>query len=144
MDWEDSTTKAVLLTHALADAALIKLHSSFAYTYTSSQQVCLTAARNIVNLGGVDIHHVGRVNPIMGTLWAIACTVLIDEISRSRTTPTHTSPTGAWPAGAAVEGDEEELVEKLKRGLDALSSISDESAYARYQYNKIHEAYANI
>ena len=53
-------------THALADAAVIKLHDHFSCIQSSSQQHCLEAARRIVSFGGYDILEVGLVNPFMG------------------------------------------------------------------------------
>lgn len=62
----DPTIRTLLMTHALADAATIKLHGIFAYADTSSKQNCLMAARNMVSLGGVNLQEIGYMNPIMG------------------------------------------------------------------------------
>ena len=55
-----------LLIHALVEAASIKLHWIFAYAYSSSKQICLSAASNMVNYGDLNLHDIGYINPIMG------------------------------------------------------------------------------
>jgi hypothetical protein len=50
-----------------------------------------------------------------------ACHVFIDEISRVRSLPS------TWPPGAPQIG-EEELMEKLRDGITALSLFSEDSA----------------
>ncbi|KAF8624196.1 hypothetical protein AX17_007185 [Amanita inopinata Kibby_2008] len=119
-----SRFRALLLTHALADAAVIKLHGIFAYAYdasgyaanTASRQYCLEAARRIS--GACELvsgaPELGFVSPIMGTLWVCACNVVIDEIARIRavhageawlpspSTSTSTSPTAAPGEGAGA------------------------------------------
>lgn len=50
-----------------------------------------------------------------------ACHVFIDEISRVRSLP------NTWPPGAPQVG-EEELMEKLRDGITALSLFSEDSA----------------
>jgi hypothetical protein len=144
------STRTLLLTHALTDAASIKLHSIFSYADSASKQHCVTAARAMVSFGGLNLQEIGYINPIMGvsqqchraiafahgirvpvqTLWMTACHVFIDEISRVR------SLTGAWPPGAPQVG-EEELMEKLRNGITALSLFSEESALmSKYDSNK--------
>ncbi|KAG5646377.1 hypothetical protein DXG03_003700 [Asterophora parasitica] len=101
LDVKHPSTRALLLIHALTDAAVIKLHINFSYADSSSKHHCLTAARNM-------------------TLWVAACHVFIDEISRVR------SLANAWPPNS--EGGEDELMERLRSGMAALSALSDESS----------------
>lgn len=63
---QDPGIRDVLLTHALVDAASIKLHWIFAYAYPTSKEICLTAARNMVNYGDLNLQEIGYMNPIMG------------------------------------------------------------------------------
>lgn len=65
-DTHHPNIRNVLLTHALVDAASIKLHWIFAYAYSASKDICLRAARNMVNYGDINMQEVGHVNPIMG------------------------------------------------------------------------------
>lgn len=62
----DPILRTVILTHALTDAAIIKLHANFAYGDASSKQKCLAAARNMVNFGGTNLADLRHINPIMG------------------------------------------------------------------------------
>lgn len=65
-DTHNPNIRNILLTHALVDAASIKLHWIFAYAYAASKQICLTAARNMVNYGDLNLQEIGHINPVMG------------------------------------------------------------------------------
>lgn len=136
LDIKHPSTRTLLLIHALTDAATIKLHINFSYADSASKQHCLTAARNMVTFGGLNIQEVGYMNPIIATLWVAACHVFIDEISRVR------SLGNAWPSN--TEGGEDELMERLRNGMAALSALSDESSFIKYQLTKIQEAFSAI
>jgi hypothetical protein len=69
-------TRTILLTHALTDAATIKLHSIFSYADSASKQHCLNAARDMVTFGGLNLQEVGYMNPIMG----VSVIVIISSI----------------------------------------------------------------
>ena len=62
---QDPSLRMSILTHALIDAAAIKLHWLFAYAWSTSRQICLTAARNLVSYK-LNLQEVGHFNPIMG------------------------------------------------------------------------------
>ena len=62
----DPAVRTLILIHGLTDAASIKLHGIFAYADSASKQHCLTAARNVIQCGGVNLTEVGYLNPIMG------------------------------------------------------------------------------
>lgn len=73
--------RTLLLTHALVDAAIIKLHGHFAYAYnaaggyaadSASRQYCLDAAKRIVaGCGLVSSGEVVFVSPIMGVSYRV-------------------------------------------------------------------------
>jgi hypothetical protein len=65
-DTRNPNIRNILLTHALVDTASIKLHWIFAYAYAASKQICLTAARNMVNYGDLNLQEIGHINPVMG------------------------------------------------------------------------------
>ncbi|KAF8159477.1 hypothetical protein B0H34DRAFT_405912 [Crassisporium funariophilum] len=134
-DTGDPAIRTVLVTHALVDAASIKLHWIFAYAYSSSKEICLSAARNMVNYGELNLQEIGYINPIMGNLWMTACHVFIDEISRVR------QLRETWPDAAHVE---DELMESYRNGLKAMSLFSQESTLMRYQLTKVQEAFEAI
>ncbi|KAF8633206.1 hypothetical protein AX15_001474 [Amanita polypyramis BW_CC] len=137
--------RTLLLTHAMVDAAVIKLHGHFAYAYdaaggyaadSASRQFCLDAAKRIV--AGCELVSAGEVafvNPIMGTLWGAANNILIDEIARIRVLKAD----GTWipivttPGGS--DGSEEEARSGLYTILKALRYFSEESAFmSKYNF----------
>jgi len=124
-----------LLIHALVEAASIKLHWIFAYAYSSSKQICLSAASSMVNYGDLNLQDIGYINPIMGNLWMTACHVFIDEISRVR------QLRATWADAPRVE---DELMENYRNGLKAMSLFSQESTLMRYQLTKVQEAFEAI
>lgn len=66
LDPSHSSTRTTLMTHALTDAATMKLHGIFAYADQTSKQCCLAAAQNTVRFGGLNLQELGYMNPIMG------------------------------------------------------------------------------
>ncbi|KAJ7023359.1 hypothetical protein C8F04DRAFT_1134562 [Mycena alexandri] len=127
------STRTILLTHSLLNAATIKLHSIF-YSDPTSRQTCLDAARDMFRFGGTDPRGLGYLNPMMGTLWMTACSVFIDELRRIRATD---PVSGSWEDTAVRE---KEMLGGLSDGLDALSSFARESLLMRHQLTKAQEA----
>ncbi|KXN93192.1 hypothetical protein AN958_00116 [Leucoagaricus sp. SymC.cos] len=115
-----ANTRGLLLIHNLTNAATIKLHSSFSYADPVSNQKCIKAASDMVSHHGVDLRTLGAVNSVYGALWHLACTVLIDEISRRQTAP-------VWPDSLS----DESLKHHLDLGRAALSMFSENCAYIR-------------
>jgi hypothetical protein len=62
----DPNIRTIILTHALVDAASIKLHWIFAYALSTSKEICLSAARNMVDYGDLNLQDLGYMNPIIG------------------------------------------------------------------------------
>ncbi|KAG5732328.1 hypothetical protein E4T56_gene11563 [Termitomyces sp. T112] len=135
LDIKHPAARTLILIHALTDAATIKLHINFSAD-SSSNQYCLAAARRIVAFGGFNILEVGHINPILSTVLAAACHVFINEISRMRLSG------NIRPEN--VGGSEDELVERLRSGMELLSARSDESAFTKYQLMKTQEALSAI
>uniref|UniRef100_A0A0W0F4X5 Xylanolytic transcriptional activator regulatory domain-containing protein n=1 Tax=Moniliophthora roreri TaxID=221103 RepID=A0A0W0F4X5_MONRR len=122
-DSTNPSTRPVYLSHALVQAATIKLHGIL-YSDPASRQVCLDAAKAMLkgpSDGGIDVQLLGSVNPIMGTLWTLSCRVLIDELVRVRSLRGQ-----AWPTQSTA-GDEDELVSRLHTGFAALNFFSGSS-----------------
>ncbi|KAH0578028.1 hypothetical protein H2248_005567 [Termitomyces sp. 'cryptogamus'] len=136
LDIKHPAARILILAHALTDAAMIKLHINFSSANSSSNRYCLEAARRITTFGGFSILEVGYINPIMNTLLAEACSFLIQEISRMRLSG------NMGPEN--VEGNEDELLEHLRNGVEVLSAQSDESIFTKYQLKKTQEALSTI
>lgn len=66
LDVKDPMSRTILLTHALVDAATIKLYGIYFSVDSVARQRCKTAAQNIVSCGGLDIRGFGYMNPVMG------------------------------------------------------------------------------
>jgi len=66
LDANSTRTRTIVLTHALTDAAVIKLHNPFASTDLISKQNCLAAARAMVRFGSANVQDFHYLNPIMG------------------------------------------------------------------------------
>jgi len=77
---QDPSLRTIILTHALIDAAAIKLHWLFAYAWSTSRQICLAAARNLVSYK-LDLQDLGHLNPIMGVCRTHCLQVLFTEFS---------------------------------------------------------------
>lgn len=133
----DPMIRHLILTHALLDAALIKLHTPFSYGHSVSKQQCLSSARNIVKCGGLNLQEVGYLNPVMGMVWMNACFIFIDEISRIRAPWTDISS----PGGGGYS--EEQLMEYLADGLRLLSSFED-NTFVRHQLGMVQDAFSAI
>lgn len=131
----DPNIRTIILTHALVDAASIKLHWIFSYALSTSKEICLSAARNMVDYGDLNLQDLGYMNPIMGNLWMTACLVFIDEISRTRQLKS------SWSEAPVVE---DSLLESYRNGLKAMSLFSQESNLMRYQLTKVQEAFEAI
>ncbi|KAJ7646037.1 hypothetical protein DFH06DRAFT_581858 [Mycena polygramma] len=130
-----SSGRTALLTQSLLNAATIKLHTIF-YNDPSSRQTCLAAARDMFRFGGTSPQGLGYLNPMMGTLWMMACSVFVEELRRIRA-----ADPASWPLQAASEAErEKEMLGSLQDGLDALSAFARESLLMRHQLTKAQEA----
>ncbi|KAL0579394.1 hypothetical protein V5O48_002619 [Marasmius crinis-equi] len=120
-DVSSPSTRSLYLAYALIYGAKIKLHSIFSYSDSGSRQACVDSAKVMLksqSSGGIDLKQLGCVNPIIGTLWALACQVLIDEVVRIRQ---------GWP------GEAEFLLAQLNEGFSALSFFAVSSDLMTYQ-----------
>ncbi|KAJ7735723.1 Zn(2)-Cys(6) binuclear cluster domain-containing protein [Mycena metata] len=74
-----------LLIHTLAHVATIQLHNPFIFTSDVSRTRSRAAALTVVALvRQTNLHELGYVDAIMGTLWTAACQVFITELSRAQ------------------------------------------------------------
>ncbi|KAJ7194842.1 hypothetical protein GGX14DRAFT_545978 [Mycena pura] len=125
----------VCLTHALLDGAAMRLHAMFMYADAGSRARCVQSAMDMLRDAP---SHGAEVSPIMGTLWASACSMLAAEMKHVRQTQTQTQAQGgAWPAPAESEQarydyeHEKDVSACLNDGLAALQAGARESAMMR-------------
>jgi hypothetical protein len=137
LDMSDPESRTILLTHALIDAAMIKLHTPFAYSAETSKQICIRSAQSIISFGQANLHEIGALNPVVGYLWMTACQVLIDEISRLRHSRSF--------YGQDLNPSEEHVLEEWYRiGLAALNCFTEDNPLMRYHMSKTQEAFNAI
>ncbi|KAK6980551.1 hypothetical protein R3P38DRAFT_3334213 [Favolaschia claudopus] len=128
-----SSTRTILFTNSLLNAATIELHSIF-YSDTMSRQSCLAATRDMFCFGGANLQELGHLNPMMGTLWMTACNIFIDELRRVRAA----SAQGLWPLQAVSQQErEKEIVADINAGLAVLSVFAQESLLMGHQFAKV-------
>ncbi|KAJ7451256.1 hypothetical protein B0H11DRAFT_1877264 [Mycena galericulata] len=81
---DPSAARTLVLTHALTAAAAIKLHRSSAGADPAAQAKCVFAARAILDcLGDSGVPERVTSHPVVGSLCAMACRVLMDEARKS-------------------------------------------------------------
>jgi hypothetical protein len=133
IDVRDQSARDLFLAHALFHGSTIRINEIFSESDPNCRQSCVSAAQAILHGGGVNIAEFSCVNPIMGTLWALACKTLIKEVERLRSTR------GSWSSPySSVQsmphqyhyqaGPEEELLVSVRQGLSALTFFSANSA----------------
>ncbi|KAJ7696731.1 hypothetical protein B0H17DRAFT_929059, partial [Mycena rosella] len=121
-DFQDKLTiapapnsRALVVGHSIAHAAVIQLHGTFAQATPKSKQKCLAAAKSIlVLIDGTDLRDSVFINPVMGTIWVAACEVAVDEITVLRAS--RSRPAGVPTAAkAALAGLFARAVEAMRR-----------------------------
>ncbi|KAJ7908165.1 hypothetical protein B0H13DRAFT_2017507 [Mycena leptocephala] len=118
-------TPTIVLTYSLLDAATITLHNIFKTSDATSRQRCLDAAQAMFRFTDADLRR-QHLNPIMGTLWLMACDVFITEL-RSVGNGSH----------ADVKDN---LYSNLKTGLGVISTFDQGSLLMRNRRKKLEHA----
>ncbi|KAJ3933649.1 MAG: hypothetical protein NXY57DRAFT_973874 [Lentinula lateritia] len=146
-----SALREIHLAHSLVHGSNIRLNEIFLNSDADCRQYCVKSAQAIIHGGGFDVAEFGCVNPIMGTLWTLACQTLVQEIVRLRSLRTE-EVHGSWPylpsqssepaesissfsyrqdhlhVGSENKDKEDSLSASLQRGLSALTFFSTNSA----------------
>ncbi|KAH7878786.1 uncharacterized protein C8R40DRAFT_1166772 [Lentinula edodes] len=151
-----SALRELHLAHSLIHGSIIRLNEIFINSDADCRQYCVKSAQAMIHGGGLDVVEFGCVNPIMGTLWTLACQTLVQEIVRLRSMQTEAQV--SWPylpyqssepasilpcsyrqdhlhvgSESKDKGDlhldsEDSLLASLQRGLSALTFFSANSA----------------
>ncbi|KAF7326798.1 hypothetical protein MSAN_02499300 [Mycena sanguinolenta] len=107
-----AAARTLVVTHALAAAAAIRLHRSPAASDAEAQGKCLFAARSVFDvLGDVRVGSQSIAHPVVGALCALACQTMMDEVQRTQT----------W--GSAGRSQEAELRAELGVGMRTMRLI---------------------
>ncbi|KAJ3916537.1 hypothetical protein F5877DRAFT_46413 [Lentinula edodes] len=121
-----SALREIHLAHSLIHGSIIRLNETFSHSDADCRQSCIKSAQAMVHGGGLNVAEFGCVNPIMGTLWALACQTLIREVVRIRSIPSGQTP-------ELCKEDlrprrEDSLLASLRQGISALTFFSVNSA----------------
>ncbi|KAJ3751626.1 hypothetical protein EV360DRAFT_89545 [Lentinula raphanica] len=122
-----STIRAIHLAHCLIHGSIIRLNETFAETDVDCRQTCVKSAQALIHGRGLNVAEFGCVNPIVGTLWALACQTLDREILhlRSMRSDAHLH---AMDKGDLLLEREDSLLTSLEQGLSTLTFFSTNSA----------------
>ncbi|KAJ3872737.1 hypothetical protein F5051DRAFT_338811, partial [Lentinula edodes] len=111
-----SSFREIHLAHSLIHGSIIRLNHIFSDSDAECRHYCVKSAQALIHGGGFDVVEFGCVNPIMGTLWTLACQTLVQEIDRMRSMRT-----------GETRGEDSLLV-SIQQGLSALTFFSSNSA----------------
>ncbi|KAJ7919685.1 hypothetical protein B0H13DRAFT_2428717, partial [Mycena leptocephala] len=133
----------LVITHALVAAASIRLHHPFVSLEPGAQAKCVASARLILRcLSDTSVPgSIPCANPVIGTIGALACSVLVEEIQRTRTV------WGEWAKTFELEvlmpaGEEESmLLLDLQEGMRIMTTYAAGSPLAEYQLGEIQLQY---
>ncbi|KAK7024797.1 hypothetical protein R3P38DRAFT_3532570 [Favolaschia claudopus] len=142
-----SCTPELILTHTLIAAASLSLHRPFVSFDPAAQTKCLAAARTIIQSLHVPTspETAITVNPVLGTVCALACDVLLDELERTRTmwaewaaAPIMADVDVSLPSLPLCE-QESVLLMDLQEGMGILEMYASGSPLAEHQLNGIQQ-----
>jgi hypothetical protein len=112
-----SDIRTIFVTHTLAHAAVIQLHSAISRSNPRSQEKSLAAARSVLMLArSVNIQVFGQVNPVLISLWAKACQAIAAEVNKLRELRGTYAPN--------VSGQPDGLTEILESGFSLMQMFS--------------------
>ncbi|KAJ7325403.1 hypothetical protein DFH08DRAFT_968635 [Mycena albidolilacea] len=74
-------TWTLVVVHSIAHATTVWLHSLFMHTDATAKCKRLAATQSVLRIiAAVPLWHFRYINPTMGTVWATACGVFLEEI----------------------------------------------------------------
>ncbi|KAJ7260488.1 hypothetical protein B0H12DRAFT_1069720 [Mycena haematopus] len=125
----------LVLTHALVDLAIVRLHAPYMRTSDSARAKCLAAAaRVVVGVGAVSILDGARSSdPMLGPIYAAVAGVYVDEITALR------QPGRRSPRAMALSG---ELETRLGTLMSVMASLAPYSPLVERCFFDMRSAYA--
>ncbi|KAJ4486679.1 hypothetical protein C8J55DRAFT_535018 [Lentinula edodes] len=168
-----SALREIHFAHSLIHGSIIRLNETLSHSDADCRQSCIKSAQAMVHGGGLNVAEFGCVNPIMGTLWALACQTLIREVVRIRSIPSGQTPE-LWSslsqssdpgsispshshrqhhlyAGSEFDSKEDlhprrqdSLLASLRQGISALTFFSANSALMKYQLTSVQGLFSVI
>ncbi|KAJ4479798.1 hypothetical protein C8J55DRAFT_455844 [Lentinula edodes] len=98
-----SAFREIHLAHSLIHGSIIRLNEIFSDSDADCRQNCVKSAQAMIHGGGMNVAEFGCVNPIMGTLWSLACQTLVQEIVRLRSV--QSGEQGLWSYSSFQSSD---------------------------------------
>ncbi|KAJ7599320.1 hypothetical protein C8J56DRAFT_1093967 [Mycena floridula] len=125
----------LFVTHTLANAASMTLHGIYASSGNiQSKGESISSAQWILrSLSTLDLTGVAVIHPIIGSLVALACNTLIDEIRNIQSLRAIAGPVG-------FQEDEKMMRGTIMEGIAGLSILAD-CPLMRYQLAKVQETF---
>ncbi|KAJ6481069.1 hypothetical protein C8R45DRAFT_1151844, partial [Mycena sanguinolenta] len=132
----------LVLTHVLVAAAAIRLHRPFSALDQAARMKCISAARTVLRVLRDTIipAAVSHVNPVIGTVCALACSVVFDDIARTRLMWAEWAQT---PDVNVLPGGEPEstILLSLQEGMEIMGMLAPGNPLAEHQLAQIQHEY---
>ncbi|KAJ7732762.1 hypothetical protein DFH07DRAFT_944975 [Mycena maculata] len=128
----------LVLTHALADLAIVRLHAPYARTSDAARSKCLAAAGRIVaGVGAVNIlDDAHRADPMLGPVYATVASMYMNELGALANYPAGGSP--------RAQAQVHELEARLGSLMGAMASLAAYSPLIEQCFIEMRAAYAGM
>ncbi|KAJ7148546.1 Zn(2)-Cys(6) binuclear cluster domain-containing protein [Mycena crocata] len=129
--------RTFVVVHSVLHVATVQLHNiPVVHGDVESHHKRVASARAVLEIiETAPQQHFAYINPIMGTVWMLACQVVIDEIRELKAL--HTMGQRQGQEGAVLAGS-------LTRAVVAMSAFSKTGPLLNYQISRIQEACAAL
>ncbi|KAJ4485304.1 hypothetical protein J3R30DRAFT_3438670 [Lentinula aciculospora] len=134
-----SALRDLYLAHSLINGSIIRLNQIFSDTDVNCLQNCIQSAQAMIHGGGLNVAEFGCVNPIMGTLWTLACQTLIQEVLRLRSVRSgqHSHVRSEVEGKGDLQGREDSILVSLQQGLSSLTFFSTNSVLMSKSFSSV-------
>ncbi|KAF7370078.1 hypothetical protein MSAN_00637800 [Mycena sanguinolenta] len=134
----------LVMAHVLVAAAAIRLHRPFSALDQVARMKCISASRTVLRvLRDTTISaasSISHANPVIGTICALACSILFDEIERTRlmwVEWAQTPDVNVLPAGEP----ESTLLLSLQEGMEIMGMRAPGNPLAEHQLTEVQQRY---
>ncbi|KAJ3784782.1 hypothetical protein GGU10DRAFT_20372 [Lentinula aff. detonsa] len=139
-----NTKSSLVLTHVLVSCAYMQIQKIFSSCgIPDALDRCIGTAQSIISTLG-DVNRLGlpHLNPIVGTLCAMACSVFGDAFARAEMLGDWTFDSGMIPTSPSTRIDPVVLRQGLQLGMTTMSILAMDSPLMKYQLNKLQNSYS--
>ncbi|KAJ3982882.1 hypothetical protein F5890DRAFT_1414860, partial [Lentinula detonsa] len=139
-----NTKSSLVLTHVLVSCAYMQIQKIFSSCgIPDALDRCIGTAQSIISTLG-DVNRLGlpHLNPIVGTLCAMACSVFGDEFARAEMLGDWTFDSGMIATSPSTRIDPVVLRQGLQLGMTTMSILAMDSPLMKYQLEKLQNSYS--